>query len=127
MKEPRPPREKISQSEVLDWLFEHHPALHAKSSLERDWVWLDYDLRGDSNKEIRESIKAFGFRFAKRGHTLPDGKIAMWAHSCEKPLPFRRLSKAGKSSHKSPEQGLTYSPQDWDAVRANALAMLAEA
>ena len=89
-------KEKISQSEVLAWLKEKHPELHAKSGLDRNWVWVAYDLRGDQNKATRESIKEFGFRFAKKGHALENGKIAMWGHCCDRPMPFKRKGGGGK-------------------------------
>ncbi len=93
---------KIPMTEVLAWLQEHHPALHRDAAIERDWVWLCTDLRGDHNKPARESIKEQGFRFAKRGHALPDGKIAYWAHACQRPIAFKRKGKAGaEASNKS--------------------------
>jgi len=83
-----------SQTDVLAWLAEHHPALHSVAELDRSWVWLAVDLRGDHNKPVRESIKEAGFRFAKRGHALPSGKQGSWAHHCQKPIPFHRKRKA---------------------------------
>lgn len=86
--------EPIPTADVLAWLQNTHPALHQTAAVERAWVWLTADLRGDHNKPARESIKQFGFRFAKRGHTLPDGQIAFWAHSCSAPIGFKRKGKA---------------------------------
>lgn len=91
----------MPQSEVLAWLHEHHPQLHADAELERDWCWLSTDLRGDHNKATREAIKQFGFRFAKRGHPLPSGKEGRWGHSCTKPIPFHRKSGASNTHHKA--------------------------
>lgn len=93
------PKELRPMTEVLSWLLENHPQLHEGCELDRSWIWLDFDLRGDTNKAARESIKAYGFRFCKNGHTLPNGKIAHWAHSCEHPISFHRKKKvaAGKS------------------------------
>lgn len=81
---------RIPQIEVLQWLHVNHPDLHARAVVERAWVWLPVDLRGDHNKPVRESIKAFGFRFCKRGHPLPDGQTGTWAHSGVHPMPFKR-------------------------------------
>jgi len=79
-----------SQTEVLAWLAEHHPELHAAAELDRDWVWLVWDGRGDQNKATRDAIKEFGFSFCFKGHALPSGKQGGWAHHCLKPIPFRR-------------------------------------
>lgn len=113
-------KELIPQSDILAWLSETQPQLHPVT--ERAWVWITDDLRGDQNKPAREAIKAKGFRFAKKGHTLPDGTVAFWAHSAEAP---RRFIKKGSkpasatTSEKSEEQ-----TNAWDAVRAEAMAFL---
>ena len=87
---------KIPQTEVLEWLAENHPALHQCAEIERDWVWLAVDLRGDHNKPTREAIKEYGFIFSRKGgHLLPSGKLGMWGHSCERPTRFVK----GKSTH----------------------------
>jgi len=86
-REPRP------MAEVLEWLHTNHPRLHATAEVERDWLWLVCDLRGENNRPTRDSIKAFGFRFAKKGHTLPSGKLAMWGHSCLRPTRFHGKKK----------------------------------
>ena len=88
------PRQKIPVQEVLDWLLQTHPTLHNEAELDRNWVWLPTDLRGDELKPIRESIKEFGFLFAERGHTLPSGAIGTWAHACEVPMRFKRKSSS---------------------------------
>lgn len=82
-------RQKISQTEVLTWLQTNHPQLHAAAEIERDWVWLAVDLRGEANTPIREAIKAYGFIFNRKGgHPLPSGKLGTWGHSCMRPLRF---------------------------------------
>ena len=89
-------------TEVLAWLQQHHPQLQRTAEPDRDWLWITADLRGDDNKPARESIKANGFRFARRGHTLPSGRVAFWAHSCTHPIGFKRggngkgTAKAGR-------------------------------
>lgn len=82
-------------SEVLAWLAEHHPALHKAAEPDRAWLWITANLKGDHNKAVRDSINhEGGFRFAKRGHTLPSGRVAFWGHSCSHPIGFKR--KGGK-------------------------------
>ena len=90
----RPARERIPQTQVLEWLKEHHPSLWTTAELDRAWVWLVANLSGDGNKAVRESIKEFGFIFSRHGgHRLPSGKTGFWGHSCLKPLPFKRHGK----------------------------------
>lgn len=80
---------KIPQTEALAWLQANYPALRACAEIDRDWVWLAVDLRGDSNKPIREAIKQYGFIFHRKGgHLLASGKLGMWGHSCERPVRF---------------------------------------
>ena len=81
-------------TEVLAWLHVNHPTRHAAVELERDWIWLGCDLRGDHNQAVRDSISEYGFRFAKCGHTLPSGIVSFWSHSCTKPIPFKRRGKS---------------------------------
>lgn len=89
-------KQKIPMSEVMTWLNTTQPALHSDAHVDRDWVWITTDLRGDDNKERREAIKEFGFRFAMRGHDLPNGKTAFWGHSCNRPTRFKRHGKGAK-------------------------------
>ena len=108
-----------SQTEVLEWLHEHHPALHAVAEIDRAWIWLPVDLRGDQNEATRVSIKNFGFSFASQGHPLESGANGTWAHHCDAPLPFRRRGRRNraeseKNDEKQPETN------DWQA-RAAAL------
>ena len=95
MKTKPPP---IPQTQVLDWLQTNHPNLHTTAEIEKAWVWITENLQGTHNQPVRESIKAYGFRFAKRGHTLPSGKLAHWAHSCTAPLPFYRKHKGAPTT-----------------------------
>jgi len=89
-------KEKLPMSEVLAWLHANHPELHAAAVAERDWLWLCCDLRGDHLQAVRDSIGEYGFKFAKRGHSLPSGQVSYWSHSCTKPIPFKRR---GNSAH----------------------------
>lgn len=103
MSKPKRKRERIPQTDVLAWLQETHPSLHELAEIERKWVWIAVNLKGDEFKPIRESIKEYGFIFSKRGgHALPSGKLGMWAHACERPMGFKRLG--GKPSS-SPDKG----------------------
>ncbi len=107
-----PKRPSISQTQVLDWLQTNHPNLHTTAEIEKAWVWITENLQGAHNQPVRESIKAYGFRFAKRGHTLPSGKLAHWAHSCTAPLPFYRKrtspssGAAGRPAHEDSQPAM---------------------
>lgn len=95
--------------QVLAWLQENHPDLWASAKAERSWVWLVAPLQ-HAPKEVRESIKQYGFKFCKKGHTLPCGLVSHWAHHCDKPLPFRGRAKVQSSKQQQPpkqENGLT--------------------
>lgn len=95
-------RVPIQQTEVLHWLATNHPALHAVAEIERAWIWLPVDLRGD--EPTRTSIKTYGFIFSKHGgHPLPSGKVGTWGHSCMKPAPFYRKGKGSKAAASQPE------------------------
>lgn len=91
-------REKIPQTEVLAWLQANHPELHATAEVDRSWVWITANLKDDAHKATRESIKQFGFIFARRegGHPLSSGNKGTWGHSCDKPLAFRRKPSKAK-------------------------------
>ena len=89
------PRERVPQAEVLAWLAAHYPELHQVATVERAWIWLPVDLR--QQPDVREAIRAYGFRFARRGHPLSNGKLGTWAHSCIKPLPFKHRGKSSTS------------------------------
>jgi hypothetical protein len=112
---PKPKREKLPVQTVLEWLQEHYPQLHEVAELDRNWVWLPVDLRGDEWKEVREALKEFGFRFAKRGHVLPSGNTGTWAHSCDKPIAFKRKGNGNKSKRKNESES------DDDTQRADPL------
>lgn len=86
MTKPKRQRIKRSMDEVMDWLAKNYPQLDAE--IDRSWVWITADLRGEQNREIREDLKDFGFRFAKRGHALPSGDMGTWGHSCQRPIRF---------------------------------------
>lgn len=90
-------REPIPMPEVLAWLHEHHPELHADAEVDRNWIWICSPSLKEQ-PEVRESIKAYGFRFCFKGHPLPCGKIGTWSHSCEHPIGFKRRGKQPKHS-----------------------------
>ncbi len=96
-------KEKLPMTEVLAWLHANHPNLHAAIEVERDWLRLCCDLRGKHHQAVRDSISEFGFRFAKRGHTLPSGTVSFWSHSCTKSIPLKRRGKSTKPS--TPDRG----------------------
>jgi hypothetical protein len=91
-------RVPVPQDQVLAWLLIHYPQLHADAAVDRNWVWLTTNLSGEANRQTREAIKAFGFRFAKHFHTLPDGRVGTWGHCCTTPIPFRHHKGAAGST-----------------------------
>lgn len=96
------PRPLLPQQDMLAWLAQNHPDLLKTVEPDRDWLWVSADLRKD--KATRESLKQLGFRFARKGHTTPSGKVAFWGHCCKRPTPFKKNSGSGKGpSGKSTE------------------------
>ncbi|EEF63356.1 hypothetical protein [Pedosphaera parvula] len=123
------PRERIPQSQVLEWLQQQHPQLHTGAEIDRAWIWLTTNLQGEHNKPIRESLKSYGFIFHRKGgHHLSSGKLGMWGHSCLKPLPFKRKGKPNKSASSSAEPTDDTENQDSDftdnPIDSDALAFL---
>ena len=124
-------RPAIPATDVLKWLADNHPELHAKAVAERDWVWLaEVNLSGDHNKATRESLTGFGFVFKslkRPAHLLPDGRGARWAHHGSKPIPFKRKGRDGGGERKG-EASTETQPHALDASLAgdieNALAQL---
>lgn len=108
----------VSQVDVLAWLHQNHPQLFARAVTDRDWVWVAADLSGNQNKPIRESIKNFGFKFAKRGHALSNGQQAFWGHACTRPIPFFRKKDAPAGSHGSRAQNSSHPDRLDDAIGA---------
>ena len=100
--------ETKSIPQVLAELASKHPELVPHVEQERDWLWLVWDGRGEQNKPIRESIgrQGIGFQFAPRGHTLPSGRVANWAHHCQSPLPFRTGKRKQKQGTFGDEERL---------------------
>jgi len=95
-------REPIPQSQVLTWLKTNHEHLHEVAVIERAWIWLPVDLRGKENDSTRDSLMEYGFRFARRGHPLSNGKVGTWSHACDRPIPFKMKGKGNKPK---PESG----------------------
>ena len=94
-----PLKKSISPQAVVEWLEVHHPELEFEQ--DRHWLWLITDLR--SAPAIRQSLKEFGFIFARRGgHKLPSGRLGMWGHSCDSPTPFFRRNKTSKARAEVP-------------------------
>ena len=109
-------------TEVLAWLHANHPELHAAAAIDRDWLWLCTDLRGDHNKAVRDSIGEYGFRFAKRGHTLQNGHVSYWSHSCTKPIPFKRRGNSATKPTATNNSGDNAAPFSSDELaEASAL------
>ena len=117
-------RNMVSQMQALEWLAASHPELHAVAETERDWVWIAApSLAGDHNKAVRESLKAFGFRWAKGGHVLPSGRMGTWGHACLHPTRFKHKAggKVGGNGNNTTGAGA----QDNDDVLAIINAALA--
>ena len=96
-------REHRPMNDVLAWLLEHHPKLHAVAEADRYWLWLPINLSGDENKAVRDSIKAYGFIFSRHGgHPLASGKMGYWGNSCENPKPFHRRDKSKPTTERNP-------------------------
>ncbi len=112
-------KEKIPQPEVLAWLASNYPSLHALAEIERNWIWLAVDLRGEENKATRDAIGVYGFRFAGRGHPLASGKTGTWSHSCEKPMPYK-----GKGRFKGKSNGSGLKTDNKPDVDPDVLAFL---
>lgn len=82
-------------AQVLAELDAAYPLLALNAEIDRNWVWLSADLRGEHNKATREAIgrRGIGFQFAPNGHALPSGNIGTWAHHAEHPTRFKRKGK----------------------------------
>ncbi len=117
-------RQPIPMSEVQAWLAVNQPQLEVVR--ERDWLWCVTSLAGPEHAAEREAIKTMldgnGFRFAKKGHVLPDGRVSYWGHACDHPISFRK----GQKKTTPADQGVIYNKSDWDAVKAEAMAFLGE-
>lgn len=96
----KPAPQRVPTDDVLEWLEEHHPDMAEIAEPDRSWVWLPVDLRGEKNKALRESLKAFGFRWAKHGHPLPSGRTGTWGHAADKPIPFIRKGGGNRGEKK---------------------------
>ncbi len=60
---------------------------------ERAWLWyVGPSLQHEP--DTRAKLKALGFRYARRGHKLPDGRMGSWANSCQAPTPLHAAKKA---------------------------------
>ena len=100
-----------TREEVIDWLvkFEVANGLSLNPESDRNWIWLVFDLAPLHKKcdckecsgraEIREEIKAAGFRFCLAGHALPSGNTSKWAHNCGFPTRFKRRDKSGRKDN----------------------------
>lgn len=95
-KQKRPPRERIPQSDVLAWLQANHPGMHRDAEIERAWVWI---AQSPADPSAIKSIEDYGFvRSRKGGHPLPSGRMGIYGHSCERPLPFKRKFHGPRSA-----------------------------
>ncbi len=104
-------RKPIPLEEVLGWLKTNHPELHLTCEVDRSWCWTTENLR--DKPLVRESLKAYGFIFHRRGgHPLPGGKLGVWGHACMKPLGFHKKTKLPKTNGTQPESESELSPEE---------------
>lgn len=70
------------------------PKLAPHMFMDGAWIW----YCGPSIKEdeaSRVALKEIGFRFAQRGHVMPDRKTrSYWGHSCDRPTRTKRSGHA---------------------------------
>lgn len=77
--------------DVLQDIERELPAHAAHFTPDREWLWYCGPSLQDQ-PEDRAALKRLGFRFAPRGHAMPDGSQGSWGHCCERPLSLRRRS-----------------------------------
>lgn len=79
--------------QVIAEVAAHHPHLIESNALEQDraWLWLCGDFSSEQHADLRKSLgrEGIGFRFAPKGHKLPSGRVAHWAHHCDRPTKFK--------------------------------------
>lgn len=118
--------------EVLDWLEETYPDLHETAEIDRAWVWLVADLRGDENKPTRLALKENGFIFhCHGGHLLESGAIGTWGNACEHPVKFKFHGKKQKGERATsqtagdaePERIDPFSPTETETSDADKEAL----
>lgn len=105
----------MPMSEVLEWLHTNQPQVEVE--VEKDWLWVTTELAPlhkkcecvecANRKNIRESIKTIGFRFAFNGHPLASGKVSRWAHSCDHPVRFKKKSGGSSESADKPSESIS--------------------
>ena len=88
-------RQKRPAIEVMAEVQAACPNLVPHMFMDGAWIW----YCGPSLKEhpkLREALSNIGFRFAKRGHVMPDKQTrGYWGHSCDRPTRTHRHRKGG--------------------------------
>lgn len=121
MKTPKPKRERIPQSEVFAWVEANYPELAVEA--ERAWVWI---ATPPLPEPAEKALSAYGFiRSKKGGHLLPSGRLGLYGHSCEKPMPFKRKFFKGKPADGKPAQPEHEPEPEKENIDEEALAFLA--
>ena len=114
-----PPRQKRPAIEVMAEVQATAPRLVPFMFMDGAWIW----YCGPSLKEdeaARRALSAIGFRFAKRGHVMPDKQTrGYWGHSCDRPTRTHRHRQGGPT-HPQPEP-----QQETEAPAYDAAALLA--
>ena len=103
-------RQKRPASEVMAEVQVTVPRLVPFMFMDGSWIWYcGPSLKGD--EASRKALSALGFRFAKRGHLMPDHKTrGWWSHSCDRPTRTHRNRQAPPSQEAQPER--TYDPAE---------------
>ena len=112
-------RQKRPAIEVMAEVQAACPQLVPHMFMDGAWIW----YCGPSLKEhpkLREALSNIGFRFAKRGHVMPDKQTrGYWGHSCDRPTRTHRHRQGGPTHHQPEPQ------QETEAPAYDAAALLA--
>lgn len=94
MPEPNPNRE-LDADQVVHLFAKNLPHLVKGLGADRNWLWWS---GAKPEERDRAAMKEIGFSFTPRPHVLPDGRQALWFHSCGGVV-MRRRKSAVSSRH----------------------------
>jgi hypothetical protein len=143
------PKPKMTQEEVMVRLQAELAPLVGHIEPDRSWLWCSANLKGCGKSrpgkpcpcerctkmvEIRTRLKAIGFAFTEKGHTLASGSVAYWYHTCDGPAAYRgggsRRRPAPlpqRKAHQSRDRGTPASPTNYAPVPAASPELANEA
>jgi hypothetical protein len=102
----QPPKTKptrMDAQEVMDSIATQLPEILGHIHADGDWLWYTGPSL-QSSPATRLVLKDIGFRFAPRGHVMPEGNgIGSWGHSCLRPTPRRRKGDRRAATADTPE------------------------